>query len=255
MSKCTLNLTWDEEKFSLIFFLPGKAVRGNYIPTKILKDYQDSFAPFIYKNYNKSLLDGIFAENYKTAEVVPVYKKKKNTHQNNYGSLSILSNISNIYDKSFYNQTYDYFDRLLSKYQGDFSKRHSPQYCLFYMIEKDKQARDNNNVFAAVLTDLIKTFDCINHELLVAKLNAYGFDSLSLKFISAYLNFRKHQTKFGFTSSVTYIFCLVLRKDIWLGHLFSMFAFAICFSELILLSSPAMHMKILLFLPDRTTKN
>ena len=46
-----------------------------------------------------------------------------------------------------------------------------------------------------------KTFDCINHELLIAKLNAYGFDSPSLKFISAYLNFRKQKTKVGSTFS------------------------------------------------------
>ena len=69
------------------------------------------------------------------------------------------------------------------------------------MIEKIKQARDNNNVFAAVLTDLSKAFDCINHELLIAKLNAYGFDSPSLRFISAYLNFRKQKTKVGSTFS------------------------------------------------------
>ena len=46
-----------------------------------------------------------------------------------------------------------------------------------------------------------KTFDCINHELLIAKLNAYGFDSPSLKFISALLNFRKQKTKVGSTFS------------------------------------------------------
>ena len=51
------------------------------------------------------------------------------------------------------------------------------------MIEKIKPARDNNNVFAAVLTDLSKAFDCINHEFLIAKSNACGFDSPSLKFI------------------------------------------------------------------------
>ena len=69
------------------------------------------------------------------------------------------------------------------------------------MTEKIKQARDNNNVFAAVLTDLSKAFDCINHELLIAKLNAYGFDSPSLKFISAYLNFWKQKTEVGSTFS------------------------------------------------------
>ena len=77
---------------------------------------------------------------------------------------------------------------------------HSPQLCLLDMIEKIKQAR-YNNVFAAGLKNLYKAFDCINHELLIAKLNAYGFHSLSLKFVSAHLNFRKQKTKDGSTFS------------------------------------------------------
>ena len=179
----------------------GKAVCNSDIPTKIIKHVKDLFATFIYNKYNKSLLDGTFLEDLKTTEVVPVYKKKKRTDKNNYRPVSILSNISKIYERSFYNQMYDYFDSIFSKYQCGFRKGHSPQHCLLYMIEKIKQARDNNNVFAAVLTDLSKAFDCINHELLIAKLNAYGFDSPSLKFISAYLNFRKQKTKVGSTFS------------------------------------------------------
>ena len=71
----------------------------------------------------------------------------------------------------------------------------------FISLKTFKQARINNSVFAAVLTDLSKEFHCIVHELLIAKLNAYSFDSLSLKFASAYLNFRKQNTKVGSTFS------------------------------------------------------
>ena len=111
----------------------------------------------------------MFTEDLKTAEVVPVYKKKKRTEKNNYRPVSILSNTSKIYERSFYNQMYGYFVSIFSKYQCGFRKGHNPQHYLLDIIEKVKQVRDNNDVFAAVLTDLSKAFGCINDELLIAK--------------------------------------------------------------------------------------
>ena len=90
----------------------GKAVCNSDIPTKIIKHVKDLFATFIYNKYNKSLLDGTFLEDLKTTEVVPVYKKKKRTDKNNYRPVSILSNISKIYEMSFYSQMYDYYDSI-----------------------------------------------------------------------------------------------------------------------------------------------
>ena len=53
-----------------------------------------------------------------------------------------------------------------------------------------KIARDNKEFCAALLTDLSKAFDCICHNLLIAKLNAYGFDRNALKLIYDYLSDR-----------------------------------------------------------------
>ena len=58
------------------------------------------------------------------------------------------------------------------------------------MIEKWKTAVDNGGVFAALLTDLSKAFDCIPHDLIIAKLAAYGFDTNALKLIHNYLSNR-----------------------------------------------------------------
>ena len=54
---------------------------------------------------------------------------------------------------------------------------------------------DNGGVAGAVLTDLSKAFDCLNHELLIAKLNAYGFSRSALLFIRSYLTDRKQRVK------------------------------------------------------------
>ena len=123
------------------------------------------------------------------------------------------------------------------------------------MIEKIKQARDNNNVFDVALTDLSKAFDCINHKLLIPKLNVYDFDSPSLKFMSVYLNFRKQNTKVGSTFGDYLNILFGVPQGSINRPLFSMFILAISFSKLTLLSSLAMQIIIPLLLPRRTTKN
>ena len=60
------------------------------------------------------------------------------------------------------------------------------------MLEKWKLAVDNNEAFGALLTDLSKAFDCLSHDLIIAKLHSYG---LSLTSLSDYLSNRKQQTK------------------------------------------------------------
>ena len=50
-------------------------------------------------------------------------------------------------------------------------------------------------MFGALLTDLSKAFDCLDHELLIAKLNPYGFSLPALKLVHDYLSNRKQRTK------------------------------------------------------------
>ena len=64
-------------------------------------------------------------------------------------------------------------------------------------VRKWKKAVDKNKVFVVILTDLSKAFDCICHELLIAKLHAYGLSLPALKMIQDYLMNRKQRTKIG----------------------------------------------------------
>ena len=63
------------------------------------------------------------------------------------------------------------------------------------MLENCKNPVEKGKVFGALLTDLSKAFDCLPHELIIAKLNAYGFNLPALKLMHSYLSHRKQHTK------------------------------------------------------------
>ena len=63
------------------------------------------------------------------------------------------------------------------------------------MPEKWKRSVHGGKVFGALLTDLSKAFDCLDHELLIVKLNAYGFSLPALRLINDYLSNRRQQTR------------------------------------------------------------
>ena len=98
-------------------------------------------------------------------------------------------------------QISSFMDSYLAKQQFGFRNGYSSQYCLLVMLDKWKNAVDKGKQFGALLTDLSKTFDCLSHELLIAKLNAYDFDLPALKLIQSYLSNRKRRTKINSTYS------------------------------------------------------
>ena len=69
------------------------------------------------------------------------------------------------------------------------------------MLETWKQALDKGISAGALLSDLSKAFDCLNHNLMIAKLHTYGCDFNSLKLISSYLQNRFHRVKVNSTYS------------------------------------------------------
>ena len=67
-----------------------------------------------------------------------------------------------------------------------FRRGYNAQHCLMTLIEKWKKSVDNGGTFGALFADLSKAFDCLSHELLIAKLDTYGFDRNALKLVNSY---------------------------------------------------------------------
>ena len=89
---------------------------------------------------------GVFPNELKQADIKPIYKKESRNEKENYRPISILPNLSKIFERCMYDQLKDHFDKLLSKYQCGFRKGFSTQHCLLAMIEKLRKSLDSGGL-------------------------------------------------------------------------------------------------------------
>ena len=92
-------------------------------------------------------------------------------------------------------QISEYIERHLSPHLCGYRKGYSTQTALISMFEKWKLCIDNKGFAGGVLMDSSKAFDTINHQLLLAKLHAYGLSQQALAIIFSYLSNRKQRIK------------------------------------------------------------
>ena len=98
-------------------------------------------------------------------------------------------------------------------------EKYSTQTALISMLEKWKSSIDNKDFAGGVLMDLSKAFDTINHQLLLAKLHAYGFSQQVLAIICRYLSNGKQRIKINNIFSSWKDLILVVPQGSVLGPL------------------------------------
>ena len=172
---------------------PKKTAVENDIPTKILIDTKEIANEFLSNIYHKSIDNQTFPLSLKKATVIP--SQLERTSVKNYRPISLLPCISKLYERDMYNQIKCYMENYLSPYLFGFRKAHSTDQSLNTMLENWGKALDCNKKVRAVLADLSKAFDCLNHDLLIAKFEAYGFNKEAVTFIQDYLSNRSQRTK------------------------------------------------------------
>ena len=91
--------------------------------------------------------------------------------------------MSKVFERLLQKQIETFMSNKLSNKLFGFSRNYNTQYCLTYMFEKWKNTLDKGKHVGAVFLDLSKAFDTINHDLLIAKLEAYRFSNNVLLFM------------------------------------------------------------------------
>ena len=107
----------------------------------------------------------------------------------------MLNVFSKIFERFLLNQMLPFIDNLMSSFLSAYRSRYNTQHVLLRLIEQWRACLDENKVVGGILMDLSKAFDCLPHDLLIAKLEAYGVERNSLLLLMSYLKDRKQAVK------------------------------------------------------------
>ena len=165
-----------------------------------------------------------FSDKLKKAEVIPLCKKQDPLKKENYRPIGLLPHVSKVFERILYAQINNYMQNKLSKYVTGFRKSHGTQHSLMVMLEKWKNVLDKGEYVCVLFMDLSKAFVTINHDLLLAKLRAYGFSNNALNLMCSYLKNRKQRTQINNNfSSEKHIIAGVPQGSIDGPRLFNLF--------------------------------
>ena len=133
---------------------------------------------------------------WKRSHITPVYKKDDASSVKNYRPISILSAIPKLLEKVMYDQLYDVFKSKCFLNMSEFLRGHSCCTALLKMVDDWILALDSKKITGSLAIDLSKAFDSICHNLLLAKLRAYGLNDNAIAFLRSYFTDRQQKVKF-----------------------------------------------------------
>ena len=188
---------------NVIFSLKNKNCSLSVIPVKIIKSIADIISPVLASLINNSFLSCNFPKCLKVARVVPLYKGEDPTDMGNYRPISILPTFSKIFEKVIYIQVYNYIEihNILHKQQYGFRNKKSTTHAIVNHLSFLYKHLELNHSVVSIYLDFRKAFDCVDHNILLAKLNHYGIRGIANDWFKSYLSNRQQYTRVGDSES------------------------------------------------------
>nr|CAH7737089.1 unnamed protein product [Callosobruchus chinensis] len=182
----------DDDVVSAISRVKSNAAGPDGLTLEMVKLCSPVIVPFLTHVYNESIRTSKFPSDWKRAFVLPLPKVSLPQNESELRPISLLCVLSKIFEKAIYEQVIRFLERnnLIPEYQSGFRKGLSTTTAMLNVLDDILQASDREKTTALVLLDFTKAFDTVNHKLLIAKLQYYGFDTAAVKFFENYLTER-----------------------------------------------------------------
>ena len=147
--------------------------------------------------FNKSLEEGVFPDEMKLADIVPLFKNKERTECTNYRHISLLMTISKLLEKVLYSRTYKFLEKHDKLYvsQYGFREGHSCENAISELVSEIVKGQQEGLYTLALFLDLSKAFDSLEHNVLLKKLERYGIRGKTNDWFASYLQDRKMRVK------------------------------------------------------------
>ena len=149
--------------------------------------------------FNRSLSTGKVPDSLKIAKVIPIHKKDDKEIFSNYRPVSVLPCFSKILERLIFNRCIEFIENnnILNAKQFGFRAHHSTDMAIMQLVDKINNAVEKNETTIGVYLDLSKAFDTIDHDILLHKLDYYGFRGIVLDWFRDYLSNRTQYVSYN----------------------------------------------------------
>jgi len=181
----------------------GKASGPDHIPSRILKRLKDELSPCITLLFNVSLTNGVVPNDWKTANVCPIYKKGRRSEASNYRPVSLTCILCKMLEHIIVSNVMKHCDKynILAKEQHGFRSKRSCETQLAGFVHDLASSLDKGKRSDCIILDFSKAFDKVSHPKLLAKLQCYGIKNSVHSWISSFLTGRTQQVVLNNTFS------------------------------------------------------